>query len=175
MFLQLVINSLAIGSLYALTAMGATLIYGILGILDIANAGAYLIGAYIGYYIYVSTGQLALAHTYGSGGSDSSLNAVKAVSNLLGGVKIDHYMTLTMDAVGKINDLVGGVTLTIPEDYTSIDPSFKKGATVTLKGEQAEKYVRYRDITETGSNEGRMERQTQFIQALFGQMKKEGK
>ena len=45
MFLQLVINSLAIGSLYALTAMGATLIYGILGILDIANAGAYLIGA----------------------------------------------------------------------------------------------------------------------------------
>ena len=61
MFLQLVINSLAIGSLYALTAMGATLIYGILGILDIANAGAYLIGAYIGYYIYVSTGQLVLA------------------------------------------------------------------------------------------------------------------
>ena len=61
MFLQLVINSLAIGSLYALTAMGATLIYGILGILDIANAGAYLIGAYIGYYIYISTGQLVLA------------------------------------------------------------------------------------------------------------------
>ena len=59
MFLQLVINSLAIGSLYALTAMGATLIYGILGILDIA--GAYLIGAYIGYYIYISTGQLVLA------------------------------------------------------------------------------------------------------------------
>ena len=61
MFLQLVINSLAIGSLYALTAMGATLIYGILGILDIVNAGAYLIGAYIGYYIYISTGQLVRA------------------------------------------------------------------------------------------------------------------
>ena len=43
MFLQQVINSLMIGSLYALTAMGATLIYGILGILDIANAGAYLL------------------------------------------------------------------------------------------------------------------------------------
>lgn len=61
MFLQQVINSLTIGSLYALTAMGATLIYGILGILDIANAGAYLIGAYIGYYIYTTTGQLVLA------------------------------------------------------------------------------------------------------------------
>ena len=61
MFLQQVINSLTIGSLYALTAMGATLIYGILGILDIANAGAYLIGAYIGYYIYTATGQIVLA------------------------------------------------------------------------------------------------------------------
>ena len=54
MFLQQVINSLMIGSLYALTAMGATLIYGILGILDIANAGAYLLGAYVGYYVYTA-------------------------------------------------------------------------------------------------------------------------
>ena len=61
MFLQQLINALTIGSLYALTAMGATLIYGILGILDIANAGAYLIGAYIGYYIYSSTGNIILA------------------------------------------------------------------------------------------------------------------
>ena len=54
-------SALAIGSLYALTAMGATLIYGILGILDIANAGAYLIGAYIGWYIYYGTGSIVLA------------------------------------------------------------------------------------------------------------------
>lgn len=61
MFLQQVINGLVIGSLYALTAMGATLIYGILGILDIANAGAYLVGAYLGWYIYYATGSLILA------------------------------------------------------------------------------------------------------------------
>lgn len=54
-------NALAIGSVYALTAMGATLIYGILGILDIANAGAYLIGAYLGWYIYYGTGSIVLA------------------------------------------------------------------------------------------------------------------
>ena len=61
MFIQQLINALMIGSLYALTAMGATLIYGILGILDIANAGAYLIGAYLGWYIYYSTGSIVLA------------------------------------------------------------------------------------------------------------------
>ena len=61
MFLQQLINALTIGSLYALTAMGATLIYGILGILDIANAGAFLIGAYVGWYIYYATGHLVIA------------------------------------------------------------------------------------------------------------------
>ena len=61
MFLQQLLNALSIGSVYALTAMGATLIYGILGILDIANAGAYLIGAYVGWYIYYATGNIAVA------------------------------------------------------------------------------------------------------------------
>ena len=61
MFTQQLMNALAIGSVYALTAMGATLIYGILGILDIANAGAYLIGAYLGWYIYYATGSIVLA------------------------------------------------------------------------------------------------------------------
>ena len=61
MFEQQFMNALAIGSVYALTALGATLIYGILGILDIANAGAYLVGAYLGWYIYHGTGNIALA------------------------------------------------------------------------------------------------------------------
>ena len=61
MFTQQLMNALAIGSVYALTAMGATLIYGILGILDIANAGAYLLGAYLGWYVYYGTGSIVLA------------------------------------------------------------------------------------------------------------------
>ena len=61
MFLQQIINAFMIGCLYALTAMGATLIYGILGILDIANAGAYLIGAYLGWYIFYGTGSIVIA------------------------------------------------------------------------------------------------------------------
>ncbi|HKM28955.1 MAG TPA: branched-chain amino acid ABC transporter permease [Anaerovoracaceae bacterium] len=61
MILQQLLNGIMIGSVYALTAMGATLIYGIMRILDIANAGAYVLGAYIGWYIYYSTGSLVLA------------------------------------------------------------------------------------------------------------------
>lgn len=112
-------------------------------------------------------GQLALAHTYGSGGSDSCLNAVKAVSHLLGGVKIDHYMTLTMDGVGKINDLVGGVTVTLLEDFSELDPAMKKGETVTLKGEQALYYVRTRQGIGDQTNLSRMERQRQYLEAFY--------
>ena len=124
--------------------------------------------------IYAAKAQLALQYGYGDGKTRSSWLMKQRVSELLDGIPIDSSLAMNIDGISAATDLIGGVTLTIPEDYTSIDPSFKKGATVTLKGEQAEKYVRYRDITETGSNEGRMERQTQFIQALFGQMKKEG-
>ena len=60
MLLQQIINGIVIGSVYALTAMGATLIYGIMRILDIANAGAYVAGAYIGFYIYSSPHTLLL-------------------------------------------------------------------------------------------------------------------
>lgn len=115
-------------------------------------------------------GQLALAHTYGSGGSDSCLNAVKAVSHLLGGVQIDHYMTLTMDAVGKINDLVGGVTVTMLEDFSEYDPEMQKGAEVTLHGDQALIYVRMRKEVGDQSNLSRMERQRQYLEAFYGKL-----
>ena len=113
---------------------------------------------------------MALAHTYGSGGSDSCLNAVKAVSRLLGGVKIDHYMTLTMDGVGKINNLVGGVTVTMLEDFSELDPAMKKGETVTLKGEQALLYVRTRQGIGDQSNLSRMERQRQYLESFYGKL-----
>ena len=61
MLLQQILNGLVIGCVYALTAMGATLIYGILRILDIANAGAYVIGAYIGWFIFSTTHNILLA------------------------------------------------------------------------------------------------------------------
>ena len=78
---------------------------------------------------------------------------------------------MNIDGIKVLNDAIGGVTLTVPQDYTEIDPEFKEGETITLDGEQAEKYVRKRDTSVTGSNDGRMERQTQYIKALFSQMR----
>ena len=116
------------------------------------------------------TGQLALAHTYGSGGSDSCLNACKAVSKLLGGIHIDHYIALTMDAVALLNDQVGGVTVEIMDDFTHLDPAMVQGEKVTLHGEQALLYVRSRGSLEDSSNLHRMEQQRQYLNALYEQL-----
>ena len=113
------------------------------------------------------TAQIALAHAYGSGGSDSDLNAVKAVSNFLGGVKIDHYMTFTMDSVALVNDMVGGVTVFIEDDFSEMDPSLVQGQEITLKGEQALHFVRGRSNVADGTNLNRMARQRQYMMGLY--------
>ncbi len=111
--------------------------------------------------------QLALSHTYGTGRQDSARNTVKAVQDVLYDTPIDHFLSLTMDAVGILNDEVGGVTVTIEEDMTSVDESFVKGQQVTLRGEQALRYVRTRKGLEDPTNRSRMERQRQYLNALY--------
>ena len=116
------------------------------------------------------TGQLALAHTYGSGLEDSCENTVDAVSMLLGGVEIDHYLAMTMSAVPLINDLVGGVPVTALDDFSGIDDSLIAGEEITLKGEQALNYIRARGGMEDSSNLARMRRQQQWFSSFMDQL-----
>lgn len=119
-------------------------------------------------------GQLALQYAYGDGAEKSCRLTRDAVSNLLYGIPINGYISLNLDGIVAIVDALGGVDITFKEDYTALDPSWTKGESVTLNGTQAERFVRYRDTKVTGSNNSRMERQSQFLWALFTQMKKEG-
>lgn len=107
--------------------------------------------------------QLALAHTYGSGKSDSCINVIDAVSNLLYDVSIEHYAAISLDAIPILNDAVGGVKLTVQDDLSAIDSALVKGAEVTLSGEQAETYIRSRYGLDDSTNENRMQRQKQYI------------
>ena len=75
-----------------------------------------------------------------------------------------------MDAIAVLNDLVGGVTVTIEDDFSAIDSSLVQGKTVRLKGQQALTFVRGRMHVGDGSNVSRMNRQRVFIDALYEQM-----
>ena len=117
------------------------------------------------------TQQLALAHTYGSGGKDSCRNTVKAVSRLLYDVPIEHYYAVTMDAIPILNDLVGGVTVHVDEDLTAADPVLVQGSDVTLHGDQALRFVRARMSVSDGTNLSRMNRQRVYMDALYRQLR----
>ena len=112
------------------------------------------------------TAQIALAHAYGSGGKDSCRNQVRAVSELLFDRRIDHYIALPMDAVAQLNDLVGGVTVKVTDDFSAVDPTLVQGQEITLQGQQALTYVRQRYDVGDASNLSRMARQRQYMQAL---------
>lgn len=112
------------------------------------------------------TMQIALAHTYGNGKERSCRNTADAVSQLLFGIDIKNYASVTMDSVPIYNDLLGGVEVTVLDDLTSVDPSLVKGEKVLLHGELALKYVRSRHGLEDSSNAARMLRQQQYLEAL---------
>ena len=49
LFVQLTVNGLTLGSLYALIALGYSLVYGILKLLNFAHGDVYMVGAFVGY------------------------------------------------------------------------------------------------------------------------------
>lgn len=111
--------------------------------------------------------QLALAHTYGAQGKMQCRNTVKAVENLLYGIEIDHYISFTMDAVPIINDSLGGVEVKLSSDFPVLGEDYTAGSSVTLHGQQALTFVRWRSSDPTHSNLERMERQKLYVNALF--------
>jgi branched-chain amino acid transport system permease protein len=50
-FLQQLMNGLSLGSIYALIALGYTMVYGVLRLINFAHGDVYMVGAYVGYYL----------------------------------------------------------------------------------------------------------------------------
>jgi branched-chain amino acid transport system permease protein len=59
-FIELIAQSLVQGSIYALIALGLTLVYGLLRILHVAHASLFTLGAYVGVLTYNATGSMVL-------------------------------------------------------------------------------------------------------------------
>jgi len=55
-FLQQLINGLALGSVYALLALGYTMVYGIIQLINFAHGEIYMIGAFAGFYSATTLG-----------------------------------------------------------------------------------------------------------------------
>jgi branched-chain amino acid transport system permease protein len=56
LFFDLTVSGLTLGSLYALIALGYSLVYGILKLLNFAHGDVYMIGAFVGWYVLHALG-----------------------------------------------------------------------------------------------------------------------
>lgn len=114
------------------------------------------------------TQHITLSFAYGDGREISCERTQEAVSELLNGLRIDGYLAMNTSAIATLNDLIGGVTVQIEtEGLEQADPEFQIGSVITLKGKQAETFVRYRDINQDHSAIIRMVRQKQYMEAFF--------
>lgn len=125
--------------------------------------------------VYVT--HLGYAYTNGDGGEASCENLKTAVSTLFNNLPIDGYMVSNQTSIVMINDLVGGVTVTVPnDDLAAKYPELTTGNVVTLDESNVRAYVQQRDTAVDFSNEGRIERQKSFVLSFmdeFGAMVKE--
>lgn len=125
--------------------------------------------------VYVT--HLGYAYTNGDGGEASCENLKTAVSTLFNNLPIDGYMVSNQTSIVMINDLVGGVTVTVPnDDLVAKYPELTTGNVVTLDESNVRAYVQQRDTDVDFSNEGRIERQKSFVLSFmdeFGTMVKE--
>lgn len=107
--------------------------------------------------------QICLSHGFGAGEEESCRLTMEAVANLLQGVEPELYVSLDMRAMATLNDALGGVTVTIEDDFTAHDAAMAPGTTLRLTGEQAELYLSSRLTIGDGTNASRMNRHKAFM------------
>lgn len=117
--------------------------------------------------------QICTTTWYGRDLKQGLTNLNSSVYTLLGGFPVEYYYSVNMDDIGKINHAVGGVTVTIEDDFSEYDDEMVPGATVHLSDEQAELFLHSRMEIGDGTNESRMRRQRAYMEALMAQSREQ--
>lgn len=118
------------------------------------------------------TMQICLSHAFGADAVSCAQNTKAAVERLLTGLDADYYIAMNVEAIGALNRALGGIEVTLSEDYAYLDPAMAKGATLRLSDEQAYNLVQRRLDVGDGTNEARMARQEWFLEAALAQLRK---
>jgi branched-chain amino acid transport system permease protein len=99
-------NGLAIGSVYALIALGLTMVYGVLRILHIAHAGVYALGGYLGLLAFRLVPNFWLALF------------LAMVGCAVAGILIQRYLYMPLLALSRIVPLIASIGLFIAMEET---------------------------------------------------------
>ncbi len=116
-------------------------------------------------YAGQSTMQLCLAFAYGDGAEQSCRNVTTAVSRALYSMPMSYYFAIDLSGVGPLNDAIGGVGLTPLQTIPNTD--IVEGQQTILWGNEALRYVRWRNTDVFTSALDRQARQVQYVKAFF--------
>lgn len=108
-FLQQIVNGLILGSFYALVALGYTMVYGVIKLLNFAHGDIYMVGAFLAYAILsVVTGMLGA----GWGGITISMILSMVAVGFLG-VLIDRVAYRPMLAAPRLSILITALAVSL--------------------------------------------------------------
>lgn len=119
-----------------------------------------------------ATNHLSLQYAYGDGKHESCKLMENAVSGLFDGLPINGYVTVNLESLPHLTELVGYVDVVVPDDSLEAEhPEFKEGATVRLTSSNTETFVRSRDIDVSQSALTRIQHQKVFINAFLDRVR----
>ena len=119
-----------------------------------------------GEYVGVDNMQICLAYAYGDGRKTSAENVLTSAERVLYGIPLSMYGVLDLDGIAVLNDAVGGITVTLQDDYNGASA----GQQITLHGMEAHQFVRSRDTNALDSDAPRRTRQIQYMRAYLNKI-----
>ncbi|MEP7219333.1 MAG: branched-chain amino acid ABC transporter permease [Bacteroidota bacterium] len=122
-FLQQVINGLSLGAIYALIALGYTMIYGVLRFINFAHGDVFMVGAYIGFYAFPRLMPL-LGEGYGTA---LAVLIVAMIGCGILGVVIEFLAYRPLRSRPKLTVLITAIGVSLFMEYTG-QLSFAFGA-----------------------------------------------
>jgi branched-chain amino acid transport system permease protein len=110
-FLQQLLNGLSLGAIYALIALGYTMVYGVLRFINFAHSDVFMVGAYVGYYL----GKLIPEGTLWGG---LTVLAVAMVACAILGMTIERLAYRPLRGAPTLNVLITAIGVSLLLEYT---------------------------------------------------------
>jgi branched-chain amino acid transport system permease protein len=121
--LQQLVNGIALGSVYALIALGYTMVYGVLRLINFAHGDVYMLGAFAAYYI-----ARALGAAPGSPAAVAAVFLLSMIACAAIGVVIERFAYRPLRALPRLNSLITAIGVSLLLEFGGqmvFGPDFK--------------------------------------------------
>jgi branched-chain amino acid transport system permease protein len=112
-FLQQLINGLSLGAIYALIALGYTMVYGVLRLINFAHGDIYMLGAFVGYYIATALNLDASPSLFGA--ILVTLGAMAACA--LAGIIMERFAYRPVRQQARLTSLITAIGVSLLLEY----------------------------------------------------------